>query len=457
MRRITTERTIEAALTRAWREQVAPCCAGPNGGAVIDVGANFGWYSLYSLALGCRVLAFEPVGVWREAIELGVALNGGTFARRLRLLPAVVHPIHGIFTMWVPEWRPHPSGAGAGGQLQMGMTTLLEPGAQAVVKRVARGAAQNTSAVRIDDVAGSFLGPTQRVCMLKADVEGFEPQVLTTAQQLLRGGRVAALQLELTRAVHGPRRQANNQTYALAVTPLPSHTHCAFTRRGPLRARPRAQSTSDAVAFAVSRGLRKAPPALRQVRQHQDARASGGARLRTGLRRLGGDARQGVLPRPPRACARSAPYPIARHSTCTRMRMHVQHAACSMHAHMQMRTRVASAPRPGRCAASRRERRPKSRARGTLTRCASRTCVTSSSRPILSRGGGPTAGADGVRGLSRQPAGQRCSATCARMAWRAESARTPCSNIPRREGDGHSQNSTVLGRSLACVTYASPR
>ena len=42
-------------------------------------------------------------------------------------------------------------------------------------------------------------------------------------------------------------------------------------------------------------------------------------------------------------------------------------------------------------------------------------------------------------------------------AWRAESARTPCSNIPRREGDGHSQNSTVLGRSLACVTYASPR
>ena len=53
--------------------------------------------------------------------------------------------------------------------------------------------------------------------MLKADVEGFEPQVLTTAQQLLRGGRVAALQLELTRAIHGPRRQANNQTYALAA------------------------------------------------------------------------------------------------------------------------------------------------------------------------------------------------------------------------------------------------
>ena len=136
-----------------------------NGGAVIDVGANFGWYSLYSLALGCRVLAFEPVGVWREAIELGIALNGGTFARRLRLLPAVVHPIHGMLTMWVPEWRPRPYGAGAGGQLQMGMTTLLEQGAQTVAKRVDRGAAQNISSVRIDDVAGSLSSARRSACV----------------------------------------------------------------------------------------------------------------------------------------------------------------------------------------------------------------------------------------------------------------------------------------------------
>jgi len=33
-------------------------------GLVLDVGANFGYYSLYAATLGCRVLAFEPVGIY---------------------------------------------------------------------------------------------------------------------------------------------------------------------------------------------------------------------------------------------------------------------------------------------------------------------------------------------------------------------------------------------------------
>ena len=49
------------------------------------------------------------------------------------------------------------------------------------------------SSVRIDDLVQSD------ACLLKADVEGYEPQVLQTAQRLLSTRSVPSLQLELTR------------------------------------------------------------------------------------------------------------------------------------------------------------------------------------------------------------------------------------------------------------------
>jgi hypothetical protein len=52
--------------------------------------------------------------------------------------------------------------------------------------------------VRLDDVVRS-----NDVCLLKADVEGYEPQVLHTAQRLFAQRRVHALQLEMTRSTPG--------------------------------------------------------------------------------------------------------------------------------------------------------------------------------------------------------------------------------------------------------------
>ena len=57
---IRQRRIVEPILTRLWRNSTAGCCA--SGGQVVDVGANFGWYSLLSLSLGCSVVGFEPVG-----------------------------------------------------------------------------------------------------------------------------------------------------------------------------------------------------------------------------------------------------------------------------------------------------------------------------------------------------------------------------------------------------------
>ncbi len=45
-------------------------------GLVVDVGGNFGWYSLFAAAMGCRVVAWEPVPHFRDFFLYAVALNG---------------------------------------------------------------------------------------------------------------------------------------------------------------------------------------------------------------------------------------------------------------------------------------------------------------------------------------------------------------------------------------------
>ena len=86
MQGLRRQRLVEPALTHHWLSATRSCCAA--GGTVVDVGANFGWYTLLSLALGCAVVAVEPVPAWREVLTLGVALNQG-FASRLTLVAAV--------------------------------------------------------------------------------------------------------------------------------------------------------------------------------------------------------------------------------------------------------------------------------------------------------------------------------------------------------------------------------
>ena len=66
-------RLVEATSTRYFGALCRRCCA--DGGLVLDVGANFGWYALYAATLGCRVVAWEPVPAFRAMLQLGAALN----------------------------------------------------------------------------------------------------------------------------------------------------------------------------------------------------------------------------------------------------------------------------------------------------------------------------------------------------------------------------------------------
>ena len=42
---------------------------------MLDVGANFGYYAIYAALLGCRVIAWEPVPLFRAYLAQAVALN----------------------------------------------------------------------------------------------------------------------------------------------------------------------------------------------------------------------------------------------------------------------------------------------------------------------------------------------------------------------------------------------
>lgn len=233
---------VEPALTALWKNVTQTCCAA--GGLVIDIGANFGWYTLFSLALGCHVVAFEPVSDYRDVERLGAFLNHG-FAQRLQVFGNVVFDAPGNYTMVVPRAGMHrgseprnffrgyphhrapsqaqqapsvlPAGKDARSaqpvatlkthrRTMLGMAAMLGPGGQAAVKNVMTlGPAGTTTYVehalstRVDDVVSPEHARARRVCMLKSDVEGLEPQSLRTASRLLSLGLVEAVQLELNR------------------------------------------------------------------------------------------------------------------------------------------------------------------------------------------------------------------------------------------------------------------
>jgi len=186
MQRMRQQLILEPMLTLAWHEAIWRCCqSGGGSGLVVDVGGNFGWYTLYSLALGCSVAVFEPIPAYREVLELGVSLNPG-FRERVRLYPNVVYDQPGNYSLRVPL-------ATGKHRKKLGMTGMA--GTRGVLKtdKTAKAYTHTASSVRLDDLV------QRDVCLLKADVEGYEPQVLQTAQKLLSTFSVPSLQLELTR------------------------------------------------------------------------------------------------------------------------------------------------------------------------------------------------------------------------------------------------------------------
>ena len=72
-RNMDSMRQVEPVYNLYWHRLSAECCA--KGGLMLDIGSNFGYYAILAAKLGCRVLAWEPVPVFRAFIELAAQLN----------------------------------------------------------------------------------------------------------------------------------------------------------------------------------------------------------------------------------------------------------------------------------------------------------------------------------------------------------------------------------------------
>lgn len=156
-------RIVEARYSYYFAKLSRRCCAA--GGLMLDVGANFGYYSLLAAKMGCRVIAWEPVPTFRAFFETAAALNN--LSHRIHIRHSVVSDLPGRnISLTVPLrgiWGTASiQGANVDSNIKGGSYTLRVP------------------TETLDQVV------RERACAMKLDVEGHEPAVLLGAGRFLQ-------------------------------------------------------------------------------------------------------------------------------------------------------------------------------------------------------------------------------------------------------------------------------
>jgi FkbM family methyltransferase len=169
----------EPALTRLVVAQARP----GQPGLLVDVGANFGYFSLLWAGLNPknRALAFEPALAAGAALAGNIARNG--FGDRVQLAPQAV-----------------------GGERRRVILeeNLQQTGWSHVVADT--GAGRAVDMVRLDDELADVGG---EIAFLKIDAEGHDWEVLEGGRQLFAEGRIRAAVFECDAAEYnGPRGNA---------------------------------------------------------------------------------------------------------------------------------------------------------------------------------------------------------------------------------------------------------
>eukprot|EP00798_Chlamydomonas_sp_ICE-L_P016730 gene16730-22999_t len=125
-------------------------CIRPDGSRalVLDVGANFGYFSLYAAKMGCRVIAWEPVPRFQAFIKYALQANNLTHLVELREF--VAGESEEDVEMSVPK-------SGNWGTASVGGINQYDPNESEMVK---------TSSERVDKVV------KENVLLMKVDVEG---------------------------------------------------------------------------------------------------------------------------------------------------------------------------------------------------------------------------------------------------------------------------------------------
>jgi FkbM family methyltransferase len=160
------------------------------GGSFVDIGANIGYFSLIAAGLvgkNGQVIAIEPIPRTHDLLRANIELNGFTQVRaeqyalgtsigslELHLPPPEAHRDYLVTGLEIPGWS----------SLAVQCTT-------------------------IDEAFSSWKMP--RIDLIKIDVEGSEPQVISGGRSVLSSGRVRALICEIS-GVHLARWNMSSQT-----------------------------------------------------------------------------------------------------------------------------------------------------------------------------------------------------------------------------------------------------
>ena len=194
-RSMDSGRAIEPAYNLFWRNLASTCCA--NGGLVLDVGSNYGYYALFAAKMGCRVIAWEPVPQFRAFLSLGAQLNNVSHLIHIRHAVASDKPAERV-QLAVPQ------------KGIAGTASLVDAGSSSDAKSF-RGTNVDVSvtgealrlvdapAETLDGLLGSIL--TEHPCAMKIDVEGHEPSVIAGASTLLKTHPPKALLAEYSPGV----------------------------------------------------------------------------------------------------------------------------------------------------------------------------------------------------------------------------------------------------------------
>ena len=155
--------------TGVWEEELSARLvqiARRDGGTMVEVGANIGYFSVLWAAQGpaCRVLAFEPS--WRNLPLLHRNITRNGLSERVDILPVAASHSVGIV-----RFDPGPAEQTGWG----GIVTSSHSGTVAV------------ATVPLD----ALLPAEMQITVLKIDVEGADTWVLEGCRELLRSRRVA--------------------------------------------------------------------------------------------------------------------------------------------------------------------------------------------------------------------------------------------------------------------------
>ena len=156
---VLQESHSEYAVTRIFRRLASDCADRDR--LIVDVGANSGYYSLLSAAMGCLVVAFEPQRGCHTRLKAAIQLNG--FYHAMRLVP---HPVG------LPQRAPvDVSAYGCHGAYQ-----LRPNAAELRPKRTSN--AQRPARFTTVQHALSKAERSMRIALIKIDTEGAEGAVL---------------------------------------------------------------------------------------------------------------------------------------------------------------------------------------------------------------------------------------------------------------------------------------